>query len=130
MVDRKRLGGDQQLYQDCAKHLTVDPISRELYDSVCAGHITINTGPAKYPEEDQAKMNDKQTPPLRGEIEGLARQVEHLIETCGDLRSQNEELRAAEEQVIREKEELVSRNREAKRRIDLVVDRLRGADPS
>ena len=130
MVDRKRLGGDQQLYQDCAKHLTVDPISRELYDSVCAGHITINTGPAKYPEEDQAKMNDKQTPPLRDEIEGLARQVEHLIETCGDLRSQNEELRAAEEQVIREKEELVSRNREAKRRIDLVVDRLRGADPS
>mgnify|MGYP006085522701 FL=1 len=130
MVDRKRLGGDQQLYQDCAKHLTVDPISRELYDSVCAGHITINTGPAKYPEEDQAKMNDKQTPPLRGEIEGLARQVEHLIETCGDLRSQNEELRAAEEQVTREKEELVGRNREAKRRIDLVVDRLRGADPS
>ena len=130
MVGRKRLGGDQQLYQACATHLAVDPISRELYDSVCAGHITINTGPAKYPEEDQAKMNDKQTPPLRGEIEGLARQVEHLIETCGDLRSQNEELRAAEEQVTREKEELVSRNREAKRRIDLVVDRLRGADPS
>jgi uncharacterized protein (TIGR02449 family) len=94
------------------------------------GHITINTSPAKYPEEDQAKMNDKQTPPLRDEIEGLAQQVEHLIETCGDLRSQNEELRAAEKQVTREKEELVSRNREAKRRIDLVVDRLRGADPS
>ena len=130
MVGRKRLGGDQQLYQDCATHLAVDPIRQELYDSACAGHITINTGPAKYPEEDQAKMNDKQTPPLRDEIEGLARQVEHLIETCGDLRSQNEELRAAEEQVTREKEELVSRNREAKRRIDLVVDRLRGADPS
>ena len=130
MVDRKRLGGDQQLYQDYATHLAVDPIRQGLYDSACAGHITINIGPAKYPEEDQAKMNDKQTPPLRGEIEGLARQVEHLIETCGDLRSQNEELRAAEEQVTREKEELVSRNREAKRRIDLVVDRLRGADPS
>ena len=130
MVDRKRLGGDQQLYQDCAKHLTVDPISRELYDSVCTGRITINIGSTKYPEEDQAKMNDKQTPPLRDEIEGLARQVEHLIETCGDLRSQNKELRAAEEQVTREKEELVGRNREAKRRIDLVVDRLRGADPS
>lgn len=129
-MGRKRLGGDQQLYQACATHLAVDPIRQELYDSACAGHITINTGPAKYPEEDQAKMNDKQTPPLRDEIEGLARQVEHLIETCGDLRSQNEELRAAEEQVIREKEELVSRNREAKRRIDLVVDRLRGADPS
>lgn len=130
MVDRKRLGGDQQLYQACATYLAVDPIRQELYDSACAGHITINAGPAKYPEEDQAKMNDKQTPPLRGEIEGLARQVEHLIETCGDLRSQNEELRAAEQQVAREKEELVGRNREAKRRIDLVVDRLRGADPS
>jgi uncharacterized protein (TIGR02449 family) len=130
MVGCKKLGGDQQLYQDRAIHLAVDPISRELYDSACAGHITKNTGPAKYPEEGQAKMNDKQTRPLRDEIEGLARQVEHLIETCGDLRSQNEELRVAEEQVTREKEELVGRNREAKRRIDLVVDRLRGADPS
>ena len=129
-MGRKRLGGDRSLYQDCATHLVVDPIRQELYDSACTGHITINIDPATYPEEDPAKMNDKQTPPLRDEIEGLVRQVEHLIETCGDLRSQNEELRAAEEQVTREKEELVSRNREAKRRIDLVVDRLRGAASS
>ena len=33
MVGRKRLGGDQQLYQDCATHLAVDPIRQELYDS-------------------------------------------------------------------------------------------------
>ena len=33
MIDRKRLGGDQQLYQACATHLAVDPIRQELYDS-------------------------------------------------------------------------------------------------
>ena len=125
MVDRKRLGGDQQLYQDYATHLAVDPIRQELYDSACAGHITINTGPAKYPEEDQVKMNDKQAAPLRDEIEGLADQLEELIATCSNLRTQNEQLRMAEEALIAEKEQLLNRNREAKRRIDLVVDRLR-----
>jgi hypothetical protein len=43
------------------------------------------------------------------------------------LRSENEKLRLVEETLSVEKEELVSRNREAKRRIDLVVDRLRSA---
>jgi len=70
-------------------------------------------------------MNDKQAAPLRDEIEGLADQLEELIATCSNLRTQNEQLRMAEKALIAEKEQLLNRNREAKRRIDLVVDRLR-----
>ena len=72
-------------------------------------------------------MNNEHTGPLRGELDGLAQQLEELIATCSELRSENEKLRLAEETLNVEKEELVSRNREAKRRIDLVVDRLRSA---
>ena len=79
------------------------------------------------PEEDQARMNNEHTGSLRGELDGLAQQLEELIATCSQLRSENEKLRLAEETLNVEKEELVSRNREAKRRIDLVVDRLRSA---
>ena len=53
-----------------------------------------------------------------------------LIATCSQLRSENEKLRLAEETLNIEKEELESRNREAKRRIDLVVDRLRSTKPA
>ena len=79
------------------------------------------------PEEDQTRMNNEHTGSLRGELDGLAQQLEELIATCSQLRSENEKLRLAEETLNVEKEELVSRNREAKRRIDLVVDRLRSA---
>ena len=72
-------------------------------------------------------MNNEHTGSLRGELDGLAQQLEELIATCSQLRSENEKLRLAEESLNVEKEELVSRNREAKRRIDLVVDRLRSA---
>jgi len=56
--------------------------------------------------------------------------LEELIATCSQLRSENEKLRLAEETLNVEKEELESRNREAKRRIDLVVDRLRSTKPA
>tara|TARA_B100000475_G_C14803904_1_gene233169 strand:- start:287 stop:514 length:228 start_codon:yes stop_codon:yes gene_type:complete len=72
-------------------------------------------------------MNNEHTGSLRDELDGLAQQLEELIATCSQLRSENEKLRFVEETLNVEKEELVSRNREAKRRIDLVVDRLRSA---
>tara|TARA_Y100001934_G_C12243205_1_gene721367 strand:- start:590 stop:973 length:384 start_codon:yes stop_codon:yes gene_type:complete len=77
------------------------------------------------PEEDQVGMKNEHTGSLRDELDGLAQQLEELIATCSQLRSENEKLRLVEETLSVEKEELVSRNREAKRRIDLVVDRLR-----
>jgi hypothetical protein len=75
-------------------------------------------------------MNNEHTGSLRDELDGLAQQLEELIATCSQLRSENEKLRLVEETLNVEKEELVSRNREAKPRIDLVVDRLRSAQTS
>ena len=75
-------------------------------------------------------MNDEHAGSLRAELDGLSHQLEELIATCSQLRSENEELRLAEETLNGEKEELESRNREAKRRIDLVVDRLRSTKPA
>ena len=75
-------------------------------------------------------MNDEHAGSLRVELDGLSQQLEELIATCGQLRSENEKLRLAEETLNVEKEELEGRNREAKRRIDLVVDRLRSTKPA
>ena len=75
-------------------------------------------------------MNNEHTGSLRAELDGLSHQLEELIATCSQLLSENDKLRLGEETLNVEKEELESRNREAKRRIDLVVDRLRSTKPS
>lgn len=75
-------------------------------------------------------MADKPRELLIDEIEALAAQLEDLVATCGQLRQENQALRLSEESLSAEKEDLISRNLEAKRRIDLVVDRLRAAKAS
>lgn len=77
-----------------------------------------------------AVMSTKEEGGLQGEIDGLARQVDRLIATCGQLQSENDQLRGTHTQIAREKEDLVNRNREAKQRIDRVIDRLRNLDPN
>jgi len=72
-------------------------------------------------------MANKPRELLTDEIEALAAQLEDLVATCGQLREDNQALRRSRESLSAEKEDLISRNLEAKRRIDLVVDRLRSA---
>ncbi|MHC8865780.1 hypothetical protein ACYVVI_11455 [Arenicellales bacterium IMCC57338] len=67
---------------------------------------------------------------LLTEIEALAAQLEDLVATCNRLRSENEKLRLVEQTLTSEKEDLINRNLEAKKRIDMVVDRLRTAQTS
>tara|TARA_B100001142_G_C14294305_1_gene640170 strand:- start:560 stop:787 length:228 start_codon:yes stop_codon:yes gene_type:complete len=67
---------------------------------------------------------------LLTEIEALAAQLEDLVATCSHLRSENEKLRLVEQTLMSEKEDLINRNLEAKKRIDMVVDRLRTAQTS
>lgn len=59
---------------------------------------------------------------LLTEIEALAAQLEDLVATCNRLRSENEKLRLVEQTLTSEKEDLINRNLEAKKRIDMVVD--------
>ena len=67
---------------------------------------------------------------LLTEIEALAAQLEDLVATRNHLRSENEKLRLVEQTLTSEKEDLINRNLEAKKRIDMVVDRLRTAQTS
>ena len=67
---------------------------------------------------------------LLTEIEALAAQLEDLVATCNRLKSENEKLRLVEQTLTSEKEDLINRNLEAKKRIDMVVDRLRTAQTS
>ena len=62
------------------------------------------------------------------QIDLLTEQVDNLIDACGQLQNQNAELSTEKEELSRERENLLGRNREAKLRIDRVVERLRELD--
>ena len=62
------------------------------------------------------------------QIDLLTEQVDNLIDACGQLQNQNQQLAIEKEDLNREREDLLGRNREAKLRIDRVVERLRELD--
>ena len=81
-------------------------------------------------EEEAFAMANNPSEHLIDEIEALATQLDGLVQTCSNLRAENEQLREAEQTLAAEKADLITRNLEAKRRIDLVVDRLRSSQAS
>ena len=62
------------------------------------------------------------------QIDLLTEQVDNLIDACGRLQNQNQQLSTEKEELNRERQDLLGRNREAKLRIDRVVERLRELD--
>ena len=62
---------------------------------------------------------------LEAEVQLLADRAEELIKALKRLRADNHQLRLQQDQLSAEKVELQDRNREAKQRIDLIVERLR-----
>ena len=62
---------------------------------------------------------------LEREVELLADRTEELIKVLKRLQADNHQLRLQQNELSAEKVELQDRNREAKQRIDLIVDRLR-----
>lgn len=86
---------------------------------------------SRRPESEEAlAMANNPSEQLIDEIEALATQLDGLVQTCSNLRAENEQLREAEQTLAAEKADLITRNLEAKRRIDLVVDRLRSSQAS
>lgn len=51
--------------------------------------------------------------------------LDPAIEVCDRLRSENEELRASRDELASGQEQLLEKNREARRRIERIIDRLR-----
>ena len=62
---------------------------------------------------------------LEREVKLLADRAEELIKTLKRLQADNHQLRLQHDQLAAEKVELQERNRQAKQRIDLIVERLR-----
>ena len=62
---------------------------------------------------------------LETEVKLLVDRAEELIKTLKRLQADNHQLRLQQDQLSAEKLELQDRNRQAKQRIDLIVERLR-----
>ena len=75
----------------------------------------------------QTQMTNQQSEPmnLETEVKLLADRAEELIKILKRLQADNHQLRLQQDQLAAEKVELQDRNRQAKQRIDLIVERLR-----
>ena len=73
-------------------------------------------------------MDNQENQTATAQIDLLTEQVDNLIDACGQLQNQNQQLAIEKEVLNREREDLLGRNREAKLRIDRVVERLRELD--
>ena len=73
-------------------------------------------------------MDNQENLAAIAQIDLLTEQVDNLIDACGRLQNQNQQLFIEKEDLNREREDLLGRNREAKLRIDRVVERLRELD--
>ena len=72
-------------------------------------------------------MANQQSEPMTLEagVTMISDRTEELIKLVKRLQADNHQLRLQQDQLSAEKVELQERNREAKQRIDLIVDRLR-----
>ena len=73
-------------------------------------------------------MDSQENRTAIAQIDLLTEQVDNLIDACGRLQNQNQQLSTEKEELNRERQDLLGRNREAKLRIDRVVERLRELD--
>ena len=76
-------------------------------------------------------MANRQSEPMNLEsgVKMISDRTEELIKLLKRLQADNHQLRLQQGQLSAEKIELQNRNREAKQRIDLIVERLRMLEP-
>ncbi len=75
-------------------------------------------------------MDGRNNKSLDDQMSVLTVKIDDLIQTCGRLQTENQQLSLEKNELAQSKEELLNRNREAKRKIDRVVERLRGLEAS
>ncbi len=73
-------------------------------------------------------MDGRNKKGLDDQVNVLTAKVDDLIQTCGRLHNENQQLSLEKTELAKSREELLNRNREAKRKIDKVVERLRGLE--
>ena len=75
-------------------------------------------------------MDGRNNKSLDDQMSVLTAKIDDLIQTCGRLQTENQQLSLEKNELAQSKDELLNRNREAKRKIDKVVERLRGLEAS
>ena len=75
-------------------------------------------------------MDGRNNKSLDDQMSVLTAKIDDLIQTCGRLQTENQQLSLEKNELAQSQEELLNRNREAKRKIDKVVERLRGLEAS
>ena len=75
-------------------------------------------------------MDGRNNKSLDDQMSVLTAKIDYLIQTCGRLQTENQQLSLEKNELAQSKEELLNRPREAKRKIDKVVERLRGLEAS
>ena len=75
-------------------------------------------------------MDGRNNKSLDDQMSVLTAKIDDLIQTCGRLQTENQQLSLEKNELAQSKEELLNRNREAKRKIDKVVERLQGLEAS
>ena len=73
-------------------------------------------------------MDGRNKKGLDDQVNVLTAKGDDLIHTCGRLQNENQQLSLEKTELAKRREELLNRNREAKRKIDKVVERLRGLE--
>ena len=73
-------------------------------------------------------MDGRNKKGLDDQVSVLTAKVDDLIQTCGRLQNENQQLNLEKTELAKSRGELLNRNREAKRKIDKVVERLRGLE--
>ena len=75
-------------------------------------------------------MDGRNNKNLDDQMGVLTAKIDDLIQTCGRLQTENQQLSLEKNELTESREELLNRHREAKRKIDKVVERLRGLEAS
>ena len=75
-------------------------------------------------------MDGRNNKSLDDQMSVLTAKIDDLIQTCGRLQTENQQLSLEKNELTESREELLNRHREAKRKIDKVVERLRGLEAS
>ena len=79
---------------------------------------------------EEERMDGRDNKSLDDQMSVLTAKIDDLIQTCGRLQTENQQLSLEKNELAQSKEELLNRNREAKRKTDKVVERLRGLEAS
>lgn len=64
------------------------------------------------------------------DLKSLEQKLEELLGLCGRLHDENRSLRTSQESLVQEKAELVSKNEQARTRVEAMISRLKSLEQS